>query len=217
MPKVTPLQRARTDQQKQRRRTDILSAADTHFKEAGFENFSMATLARQAGIAKGTLYLYFQTREEVLLDLYIDKLLLWEERLVQALQSDMSDTEFAQSFLEISHADTGFVPLATRLSSVIEQNISIEKLIESKRSMAAMVQRLSGPVANALRLEAGMALDAVASLGALLIGTAHADQSPAISDEDLPEDVRAFIGAFSHQQRFIDNACRILSGIRAGN
>ena len=33
-------------------------------------SFSMANLAKLAGVAKGTLYLYFATREEVFLALY---------------------------------------------------------------------------------------------------------------------------------------------------
>ena len=38
--------------------------------EAGYEGFSMGLLSKRAGVAKGTLYLYFGTKEEVLLSLY---------------------------------------------------------------------------------------------------------------------------------------------------
>ena len=57
--------RARTDEQKLLRRQSILDAAEKLFREGGFESFSMAKLAKLTGVVKGTLYLYFETREEV--------------------------------------------------------------------------------------------------------------------------------------------------------
>jgi len=57
--------RARTQDQKHFRRQQILDAAEQHFAEVGYEGFSMANLAKLAGVVKGTLYLYFKTREEV--------------------------------------------------------------------------------------------------------------------------------------------------------
>ena len=56
--KRTINKRARTDAQKLFRRQAILDAADLHFAAVGFDAFSMARLAAQAGVAKGTLYLY---------------------------------------------------------------------------------------------------------------------------------------------------------------
>ena len=57
--------RARTDEQKLLRRQSILDAAEKLFREGGFESFSMTKLAKLTGVVKGTLYLYFETREEV--------------------------------------------------------------------------------------------------------------------------------------------------------
>ncbi len=62
--------RARTQEQKNLRRLEILDAAEKHFHEVGYEAFSMASLAKLAGVVKGTLYLYFKTREEVFLTLH---------------------------------------------------------------------------------------------------------------------------------------------------
>lgn len=61
-PLAIPACAARHDDQKSRRRAAILDAADRLLREEGFDTFAMAPLARRAGIAKGTLYLYFETR-----------------------------------------------------------------------------------------------------------------------------------------------------------
>ena len=71
------LRRARTQDQKYFRRQQILEAAEQHFADVGYEAFSMVNLARLAGVVKGTLYLYFKTREEVLLTLYNQSLARW--------------------------------------------------------------------------------------------------------------------------------------------
>ena len=71
------LRRARSEEQKQARRQQILQAAEHYVTEVGYEAFSMAKLAQYSGVVKGTLYLYFNTREEVFLTLYNRSLLRW--------------------------------------------------------------------------------------------------------------------------------------------
>ena len=91
------LKRARTQEQKYFRRQQILDAAEGHFREVGYEAFSMAHLARLAGVVKGTLYLYFKTREEVFLSLYNQSLVRWSQVFLESLRLDMSDRDYAES------------------------------------------------------------------------------------------------------------------------
>ena len=53
----------------------VLNTVHCSSREGGFEAFSMAKLAKLTGVVKGTLYLYFETREEVFLVLYNQKML----------------------------------------------------------------------------------------------------------------------------------------------
>ena len=46
-------QRARSAEQKAQRRQGLLDAAETYFLEVGYEAFSMAQLAKSAGVVKG--------------------------------------------------------------------------------------------------------------------------------------------------------------------
>jgi len=83
---VTPeKKRARSLEEKSFRRQQILDAASALFAEVGYEGFSVALLASKAGIVKGTLYLYFKTREEVFLALYDQSLNRWSEKFIQRL------------------------------------------------------------------------------------------------------------------------------------
>ncbi|HXX49356.1 MAG TPA: TetR/AcrR family transcriptional regulator [Myxococcota bacterium] len=48
------------------RTTEIVRAARRVIAEAGFDDASMERIAHEAGVAKGTIYLYFRNKEELL-------------------------------------------------------------------------------------------------------------------------------------------------------
>jgi AcrR family transcriptional regulator len=47
------------------RRTEILAAAAKVFANKGFESTHMEEIAKAAGLAKGTLYLYFKSKDDI--------------------------------------------------------------------------------------------------------------------------------------------------------
>jgi AcrR family transcriptional regulator len=58
-----PRTRGPSPEKTARTRTAIIQAAMEEFLEAGFAAATMASIARRAGLAKGTPYLYFETKE----------------------------------------------------------------------------------------------------------------------------------------------------------
>jgi TetR/AcrR family fatty acid metabolism transcriptional regulator len=67
---------------KQEKRTVILQAARQVFARKGYEPATLEAVAREAGLAKGTLYLYFKNKE----DLYFHTLLHLLESLQACIQ-----------------------------------------------------------------------------------------------------------------------------------
>ena len=165
--------RARTEEQKQLRRRVILDSANIHLGEVGYEAFSMAKLGALAGVAKGTLYLYFETREDVLLALFCDKMKAWSGQFGEIVSSESSDEQFARNFNDVMHSDSGVLPLLSRLDSVIEHNVSLENIIQSKRQMAHMMTEIAEVLAPRLGLSIEQTNDAVGSLTFLWLGTAQ--------------------------------------------
>lgn len=213
---ATDWKRARSEDEKVQRRHQILDAAEMHFREAGFEGFSMARLAKLAGVAKGTLYLYFTTREEVLLSLYGVQIERFGHELRARLSPGMSDDKFVRAFHAAAHADHAFVALSVRLNHVIENNVSIDALVTSKRAMRATMEHASTDIAATLGLTPAQAFELTGALASLLIGSAGNDSGPDLDAENIPEDVRQFMNAFHTDTHFLKNARRILAGIRAG-
>ena len=76
-----PPRRARGAADKAARRLAILAAAGDLFEEAHGELPSVEQVARRAGLAKGTVYLYFGAKEEMFLALLSAELRDWFESL----------------------------------------------------------------------------------------------------------------------------------------
>jgi AcrR family transcriptional regulator len=207
-------QRARREGEKAERREAILAAAAGLLRRTGFEAFSMSPLARRTGIAKATLYLYFETREEVLLALYVETLAAWSRALTAGLRPGMSDDDFVALFQATSLADPNFMTLRARLESVIEHNVSLERLVEAKRTMRDLVGELAPRVERVLGLGAGSGARLLVSLDALLLGAEQSKAGPAVARLDLPDDVAEFVRLHTETDLFRDNAPLIVAGIR---
>jgi AcrR family transcriptional regulator len=55
----------RKEREKEQRRNDIIDAAEKVFFKKGLNNSTMDEVAEQAELSKGTLYLYFKSKEEI--------------------------------------------------------------------------------------------------------------------------------------------------------
>ena len=67
-------QRGRWTRRKEHRPTEILDAAVAVFAEKGFAAARMEDIAKRAGVTKGTIYLYFRSKEDVFKKLVRDSL-----------------------------------------------------------------------------------------------------------------------------------------------
>jgi AcrR family transcriptional regulator len=209
------MRRARTQEQKNFRRIEILDAAEKHFLEIGYEAFSMSSLARLAGVVKGTLYLYFKTREAVFLTLHTRSLIRWSHVFTDQLNSDMTDHAYVSVLYKTAIADGSFIPLLSRLEHVIEHNVAIESLIESKRAFIDRVDYIAERTVPVLNMTKAQALELVKTMGVLLVGATSTDRGPSLTGEPIPSDVQALVDSFSSENMFTKNACRIITGIRA--
>ena len=207
--------RARSLEEKSFRRQQILDAASALFAEVGYEGFSVALLASKAGIVKGTLYLYFKTREEVFLALYDQSLNRWSEKFIQRLPESLEDRAFCELLYETAFGDPLYVPLQARLEKVIEHNVSLDCLLMSKRNFLQQVDRIAAASADVLCLRNEQALEVIKTLGILIVGVAGADLAPSLDGEEIPEDVQHLLASFSSRPIFIKNAERIIQSVRS--
>lgn len=144
--------RARNFEDKQARRESILNEALALWEEVSYPDFTMSALAGRLGLAKGTLYLYFPTKEELFLTLYERLLQTWFDELEAALarRAGWSPDGVAEVMAEslVRHpALTRLIPL---LEGILEHNISLEKALAYKTWLLEQVGRVGAKLEAAL-------------------------------------------------------------------
>ena len=138
--------RARSDDAKRARRQFILATADQLLRHEGFDAFTMNKLAAATDLAKGTLYLYFATREELVLALYTDLHDGWIHRFIASekqmvtLDYDALCVRFYQSFV----ADALLVDLAARVTSGLEPHVPLAAWVTAKQAQMRSAKRFGG-------------------------------------------------------------------------
>lgn len=80
----------RANREDKRRR--IIDAAVEVFADKGFFGARVSEIAERAGVADGTIYLYFKSKDEILISLFEEKMAEILERFVNML-SEVHDTE----------------------------------------------------------------------------------------------------------------------------
>ena len=85
-------QRATTEFEKTQRREKLLDAAIEIFFQKGFHATRLEDIAKQAGLSKGILYLYFENKEAIFLAL-IERLALGNVQKLTQLLNNFDKTE----------------------------------------------------------------------------------------------------------------------------
>ena len=139
--------RATAPEAKSERRAAILQAAVDLLREAPLGVFSVDTLAQRAGLAKGTVYLYFGTREEVLLAVHAERAQILFDVLEHALAAPRANARgIARAVIRHLKMHPEFLPLAANCRGMLETNIGVETAVEFKRAIGARLAQLGARV-----------------------------------------------------------------------
>jgi len=141
-------QRAILEEDKLVRRQAILAAAAAELLEHPDRLAAVEEVARRAGLAKGTVYLYFTTKEEIYLavheqnsHLFFDTLeaLLTRERTRPSLK------RFTRNVVEALNRNPSYLPLAVQCPS-LERNVEVEAVARCKGGIGDRLQRIGATV-----------------------------------------------------------------------
>lgn len=130
---MTDFKRARSNEQREQRRQDILNAAKALFQEAEFKDIKIADVAHQAGVSKGSVFVYFGSKEELFINLTIQEFGAWSDTFTALLPVEPMDTEALLTLLEKSFlANSTLIRLLAISNTILEQNISFEQAVSYK-------------------------------------------------------------------------------------
>jgi TetR/AcrR family transcriptional regulator len=80
----------RREKEREQRRSAIIDAAKRVFMEMGLEQASMDRIATESELAKGTLYLYFKSKNELIMAIMTEHLQQLNARLLDVARSRLS-------------------------------------------------------------------------------------------------------------------------------
>lgn len=136
-------QRARKPEEKELRRRAILAAARTLTTEVGANDFSLTELALRSGISKPNLYRYFESREEVLLHVWVEEVHALVEGIEQA-RTKRGDTRAIVKLLVGSFVALPLLgELMPLVGPVFERNLSVDSIVAMKRALLVLIARVA--------------------------------------------------------------------------
>ncbi|MBE9547709.1 MAG: TetR/AcrR family transcriptional regulator [Proteobacteria bacterium] len=91
----------RKKKEKEQRRKTILKAARKQFFEKGFNPVTVASIARKAELSKGTIYLYFKSKEEIYAQILLSDIDKFHERISSVFQEGKGASEMLLDFSDI--------------------------------------------------------------------------------------------------------------------
>jgi AcrR family transcriptional regulator len=80
------IQAATVVEQRQMRQRQLIDAALSIALESGAANITVAAVAKRAGLARSSIYEYFSSSADLIADLVIEELALYQKRLAQAVK-----------------------------------------------------------------------------------------------------------------------------------
>ena len=183
------LQRARSAADKELRRAQLVAAATQLFAESDFDAVTIARVAERAGVAKGTAYLYFATKETLFLALVREALARWLVALTQRLGRTRSAQAVPRAIAKSLADQRDLRRLLVLLHSVIEPHIDEatarnfkiflrDLLVEISTLIMRKIPGLTRPNASTLVLQTH----------ALVISLTQLAEPPAVIAKVMAED-----------------------------
>ena len=116
------------------RKSQIITAAEGVFTKKGFDEARMDDIAEETGLSKGTLYLYFKSKDDLIIAI-LDRIFQREFRAFEQMDlSTMSATEVINLFVDTVSRDVKIMlrlmPIAYEFLALAFRNKTVQKSLK---------------------------------------------------------------------------------------
>jgi AcrR family transcriptional regulator len=133
----------RKERERIRRRNEIIDAAEKLFFAKGFENVTMDDIARETELARGTLYLYFRNRDDILVAIAIRGVKLMNRMYREAYGKEQSGIGKLRQLLYASYEFGNKYPGYYGTLMYLQVNGFVKKDFADKAELAGSFQENS--------------------------------------------------------------------------
>ena len=184
--------RARSLEAKLKRETAILTATENLMRQSSYNEITIQAVANSAGLAKGTIYLYFTNRDSLIIgvhgclfDRWIDRFSSYQSKLKGF---DCFCDDFAKHYVE----DPLFVKLTGFAEAFLEPQLDRQAYIKVRRAKARRVKKLAGIACTRLGASPEKAQKLIWGFLTSAAGAAQSTIETAFDNSILPDDVSTF-------------------------
>lgn len=131
---MVEFKRARTEEQVAIRQKEIIAACTSLYAEGGFDAVNFKTIAERTSLSRPAIYNYYNTKEEVFLDLIKADFEGWNEDLVAEFENheSMSKEEFCRLITRTLFKRMLMLEFLSRHLSMLELNSRLENIVDLK-------------------------------------------------------------------------------------
>lgn len=177
--------RATTDEQKNGRRDSILAAAGRLYELEEYEAISVARIAAEAGVSKGTVFVYFSSKEVIFLELALRSFEEWFASIERSFAvlpggSPPGAEAAARTLVGTLAGRRAMLRLASLSHAILERNVALEDSLRFKRSVLDSLMRLGTELQPAFpSIPAEKRLGFLLGVYSIIIGATAVQQLPA--------------------------------------
>lgn len=139
----------RKEREKENRKTAILQAAEKTFFSNGFDQSTMDQVAKEAELSKGTLYLYFNNKEDLLLEVTVKGLEVLGRMMKDQYKKDRTGLEIAyqmgRTYVQFSKDHQNYYDSLVRFESQMVDKVpedKLQKIINTNSPLALLKEVL---------------------------------------------------------------------------
>ncbi|MBD1373537.1 TetR/AcrR family transcriptional regulator [Hazenella sp. IB182357] len=135
--------RARTNEQKQKRIEEVMCATARLYDTVPYEEITFAAIAKEAGFARSNLYIYFTSKEEILLEILVSDLSSWYQNVEASFHVRRSYAleEVMEVWTDALIKNERNLSLLSILFTVLEKNVTVEALTKFKEGLLTVQQK----------------------------------------------------------------------------
>lgn len=167
------------ERQRRERAALILEAAERVLAEKGYHDTSMEEIAARVGIAKGTIYLHYPSKEDLVLALFARELRAFQQLVDEAAAQPGTARARLEAILHRIYGDTQRARqqlLRSLLMSADIPKAAIEQQLDAGGTIAQVMATVRGIVEDGVaagELDAGISADIIVALFFELLAAPH--------------------------------------------
>jgi AcrR family transcriptional regulator len=141
--------RAKSQENKNIRMQQIMDVTDQLFHEKTYHEITLSLISQKVNLARGGLYKYVSSKEEIFLRIYLQKQQQLLDDIVNGLKNKKINLNLlAKTMSQNLYKHLDFIKYHQILNAIIETNVSIEKLAQFKKTSNQQQKQLFDIIMN---------------------------------------------------------------------